>query len=31
MMDRLIDLAAAGIRDLHARQRDAIAQLGIEF
>jgi ribonuclease PH len=31
MMDRLIDLAAVGIRDLHARQRDAIAQLGIEF
>ena len=31
MMDRMIDLATGGIRDLHAKQREAIAQLGIEF
>jgi ribonuclease PH len=31
MMDRLIDLAAGGIRELNTRQREAIAQLGIEF
>ena len=30
MMDRLIDLGAGGIRELHAAQRVAIAQLGIE-
>jgi hypothetical protein len=31
MMDRLIDLAAGGIRQLHTVQREAIASLGIEF
>jgi ribonuclease PH len=31
MMDRLIDLAAGGIRDLNTMQREAIAQLGIDF
>jgi ribonuclease PH len=31
MMDRLIDFAAGGIRELNTRQREAIAQLGIEF
>jgi ribonuclease PH len=31
MMDRLIDLAAGGIRQLHDTQRKAIAQLSIEF
>jgi ribonuclease PH len=31
MMDRLIDLAAGGIRELHAAQRAAIASLGIEM
>ena len=31
MMDRLIDLAAGGIRELQTTQRAAIAQLGIEL
>ena len=31
MMDRLIDLAAGGIRELQTAQRAAIAQLGIEL
>ena len=31
MMDRLLDLASAGIAELNARQRDAIASLGIEL
>ena len=31
MMDRLIDLAAAGITDLNGIQRTALAQLGIEL
>lgn len=30
MMDRIIDLAAAGIRDLNVAQRAALAQIGIE-
>jgi ribonuclease PH len=29
MMDRLLELAAGGIRNLHAAQREALAQLGI--
>jgi ribonuclease PH len=31
MMDRLIDLAAGGIRELHAMQREALASLGVEL
>jgi ribonuclease PH len=31
MMDRLIDLAAGGIRDLNATQRAALAGLGVEM
>ncbi len=31
MMDRLIDLGAGGIRQLHDAQRAALAQLGIDF
>jgi len=31
MMDRLIDLAAGGIRDLNAMQRDALAGIGVEM
>jgi len=31
MMDRLIDLGAAGIRDLNIAQRAALAALGIEM
>jgi ribonuclease PH len=31
MMDRLLDLAAAGIRQLHNTQRDALKSLGVEL
>ena len=31
MMDRLIDLAAAGIRELNVMQRDALAGIGVEM
>ncbi len=31
MMDRLIDLAAGGIRELHAAQRAALGKLGVEL
>ncbi len=31
MMDRLIDLAAGGIRDLNVEQRKALAQVGVEL
>ena len=31
MMDRLIDLAAGGIRDLNVAQRASLAELGIEL
>jgi ribonuclease PH len=30
MMDRLLDLASAGIRELHAAQRQALSQVGID-
>jgi ribonuclease PH len=31
MMDRLIDLAAGGIRELNGMQRDALARIGVEM
>jgi ribonuclease PH len=31
MMDRLIDLAAKGIAELHALQRQALASVGVEL
>jgi hypothetical protein len=30
-MDRLLELAAAGIRDLHAAQREALKSVGVEL